>query len=153
AYYADADGDGRGNPAVVVNACSPPAGHVDNADDCDDTCSACWTGASESCDGEDNDCDGSTDEGAETTYYLDADGDGRGNPARSVEACSAPPAHVDNADDCDDTCSACWTGAAETCDGEDNDCDGSTDEGVTTTDYSDAAGDGGGAGPNYSEAC
>lgn len=38
--------------------------------------------------------------------------------------------HVENADDCDDTCDSCWTGATETCDESDNDCDGYTDEGV-----------------------
>lgn len=32
----------------------------------------------EVCDGTDNDCDGETDEGLKTTYYVDSDGDGYG---------------------------------------------------------------------------
>ena len=35
--YEDADGDGYGNPDVSLWACSVPADHVLNADDCDDT--------------------------------------------------------------------------------------------------------------------
>lgn len=64
------------------------------------------------------------------TFYADADGDGRGDPAVSTEACVAPEGYVDNADDCDDTCAVCWSGAEEVCDGEDNDCNGHVDEGV-----------------------
>jgi len=48
-WYADADGDGFGNPSVSQAACSQPAGHVSNADDCDDTAAGItvcirWTG-------------------------------------------------------------------------------------------------------------
>jgi hypothetical protein len=46
------------------------------------------------CDGKDNDCDNSIDEGVKTTYYKDADGDGYGNPFKTVNACSAPPGYV-----------------------------------------------------------
>ncbi|MEI7983309.1 MAG: CARDB domain-containing protein, partial [Bacteroidota bacterium] len=35
-YFADADGDGYGNPAVFVFACSQPAGYVANNADCND---------------------------------------------------------------------------------------------------------------------
>lgn len=36
-WYADADGDGHGDPFVTVMACAPPAGYVRNNWDCDDT--------------------------------------------------------------------------------------------------------------------
>src|SRR5690606_24049504 len=134
-------------------ACSAPPAHVDNADDCDDTCSACWTGAAETCDGEDNDCDGSTDEGVTTTYYRDADGDGRGDPSNDTEACSRPAGHVENANDCNDACDVCWTGATEVCDGRDNDCEGGVDDGVLSTFYRDADGDGFGDPSVSTQAC
>ena len=50
---------------------------------------------------------------------------------------------MSNIDDCDDTDNRIYTGAAEVCDGVDNDCDGNTDDGFVTTDYyPDADGDG-----------
>lgn len=38
-----------------------------------------------------------------TAWYADSDGDGSGNPAAMTITCPAPPGHVANADDCDDT--------------------------------------------------
>jgi len=57
-YYADADGDGFGDPGNVVYACNPPQGYVDNGDDCNDADMSVHPGALEICDGLDNDCDG-----------------------------------------------------------------------------------------------
>jgi len=56
-----------------------------------------------SCDGEDNDCDGDTDEDLLRRFYADADGDGYGDPAVSVVACLQPLGHVSNQLDCDDS--------------------------------------------------
>ena len=44
--------------------------------------------------------------------------------------------------DCDDSDASIYPGAAEVCDGIDNDCDGEIDEGVTNPYYEDADGDG-----------
>lgn len=75
--------------------------------DCDDTNAATHPGASEICDNQDNDCDGSADEG------LDGDGDG-------FTTCGG---------DCNDSNGSIYPGATETCDGIDNNCSGSVDEG------------------------
>ncbi len=58
-WYADEDGDGYGG-ASLGTACDPPAGAVAEADDCDDADSGVHPGATDVCDGLDNDCDATT---------------------------------------------------------------------------------------------
>lgn len=106
-WYADADDDNYGNPLSALNACNAPLGYVANDDDCDDNNGAVNPDATEICDGLDNDCDGLTDGDDPSviglaTWYADTDGDGYGDPAVSVEACSAPANHVADNTDCDD---------------------------------------------------
>ncbi|MCC3156661.1 YDG domain-containing protein [Hymenobacter sp. 15J16-1T3B] len=63
-FYRDADGDTYGNAALVLQACSAPAGYVSNADDCNDAQASIRPGAPEVCgNGIDDDCDGQVDEG------------------------------------------------------------------------------------------
>jgi hypothetical protein len=105
-WYRDADGDGYGNGAVTTQACSVPSGYVANATDCDDTRSTVHPGATESCNGLDDNCNGSIDEGVLTTYYRDADGDGYGNASVTTQACTVPSGYAANSADCDDASAA-----------------------------------------------
>ena len=152
-WYADADGDGFGVGAVSVVACAPPTGFALDDGDCDDTEAAVHPGGTEVCDGLDNDCSGAADEGLLTTYYADADGDGFGDADTAVDACAAPEGHVVDGTDCDDTSDQALPGGTEVCDGLDNDCSGAVDEGVTTTYYADADGDGYGDAATAVDAC
>ncbi len=65
-----------------------------------------------------------------SAFFLDADGDGHGDPTVWATACSAPSGYADTNDDCDDTNAVVHPGADEICDGVDDDCDGSIDLGA-----------------------
>lgn len=60
-WYADDDRDGYGNNRETERACSPPAGHTDRGDDCDDDNRTTNPGARETCNAIDDDCDGVAD--------------------------------------------------------------------------------------------
>ncbi|MDP2305363.1 MAG: MopE-related protein [Pseudomonadota bacterium] len=129
-WYSDVDGDGFGDPGAPVQACDLPAGSVADATDCDDTDSRTFPGATEVCDGEDDDCDGTVDEDDAAdapTWYVDADGDGFGGPT-TTRACVQPTGTYSTSDDCDDGDSGVSPGSTERCDGEDDDCDGTVDD-------------------------
>ena len=152
-FYADTDSDGFGDPANSIDACSLPLGYVSNNQDCDDSNPAINPTALEVCDGIDNDCDLAIDEGVQTTFYADTDGDGFGDATNTTLACTAPVGFVSNDDDCDDTNAAINPGALEICDGIDNDCDLAIDEGVQTTFFADTDSDGFGDAANTTLAC
>ena len=152
-YYADTDGDGYGDASNSTEACSAPAGYVSDNMDCDDSDASVNPGATEVCNGVDDDCDGQVDEGVQNTYYADTDGDGYGDASNSTEACSAPAGYVSDNTDCDDSDANVNPGATEVCNGIDDDCDGQVDEGVQNTYYADTDGDGYGDDGNTTEAC
>jgi hypothetical protein len=72
-WYADADNDGYGNAAVTILSCSQPPGYVSNDDDCNDAKGKIYPGATEVCNGVDDDCDGQIDEGCTTVNISDAE--------------------------------------------------------------------------------
>ena len=107
-YYPDLDGDGFGDPlATPIESCEPPAGYVDNDDDCDDRDPSTHPEATEVCDHVDNDCDGLVDEGVREVC-------GVGLCMREAASCSG----------------GCVPGPAleERCNNVDDDCDGEIDE-------------------------
>ncbi len=167
-YYADADGDGFGNPAASITTGSntPPPGYVSNNLDCDDTqflyadndsdgfgagapaacgvtnntdCNdgngAIHPGATEVCNGLDDNCNGSIDEGLTyTLYYVDADHDTYGS---SLDAgtlfCTNPGVGYSiNNTDCNDGSATVHPGATELCNGVDDDCNGTADDGTVS---------------------
>jgi hypothetical protein len=116
-WYADDDNDGYGDVADGAVSCRQPKGSVGNGDDCDDDAATAHPMADELCNGADDDCDELVDDADDdpvvggSTFYVDADGDGLGDPAVEVSACALPKGSADNSDDCDDTDAA--IGAAE----------------------------------------
>jgi large repetitive protein len=136
AWYGDRDGDGYGDVAASVLSCQAPPGYVADNADCDDGNASANPGATEACNGYDDDCDGRVDEpGAtgETSWYADADGDGYGDRTQRATACTAPVGYVSDSRDCDDQNAGISPSAAEVCDGVDQDCSGVADNGVLGT--------------------
>lgn len=125
--------------------------------DCDDHNAAINPNAIEICDGLDNNCDGTIDEGfAIFTYYADTDGDGFGDEMVFVSTCDTMPpmGFVANSQDCADWDATIYLGAPELCDGLDNDCNGEADDGLTfTIFYEDADGDGYGTSTSKAAFC
>jgi hypothetical protein len=152
-YYADADNDGYGNISVTTQACVQPSGYVTNSTDCNDGNNSIHPGAAEVCNGIDDDCDLSVDEGVQTTFYADTDNDGYGNPSVTQLACTAPSGYVANDSDCNDGNMNINPGATEVCNGIDDNCAGGIDEGVQTTFYADADNDGFGNPSSTTLAC
>lgn len=132
-WYADLDGDSYGDPENATAVCdtSIPDGHVDNDLDCDDTNASISPDAAEICGNEiDDNCNGVTDDDAETTtWWQDSDSDGYGNVDSTTEDCAPPEGYVGNDEDCDDTDGDIRPGATEVCkDGLDNNCSGDGDD-------------------------
>ncbi len=157
-WYADADGDAFGDPAVTSVGCAAPADFVADSTDCDDDYGTAYPGATEACDGDDEDCDTLVDEAGAVGAGLwrdDIDGDGFGDANAAVTACAQPDGTVADATDCDDAVASVYPGALELCDGLDNDCDGQFDEGAVAlaTWYRDADGDGVGVATDTQAAC
>jgi len=118
-YYTDLDGDTFGDPSSPYDTCysSPPSGYVSDNTDCDDSNPDINPGATEICDGVDQDCDSLYDED------FDADSDGYTTCGYSVSDGSFVGV------DCDDSNADVHPGATEVCNEYDDNCDGNINEG------------------------
>lgn len=166
-YYRDADGDGFGNPNDQLASESPKSGYVIDANDCNDSDPSTHPGAVDTCDGKDNNCDGTADGYYEVPggmhWYCqarpspeDSDADGYSiYMTDDVSTCIASLAssgygleYCDCAyvcseqqpagtysmmatgdEDCNDKNANMYPGNPEKCDGIDNDCDQTVDDG------------------------
>lgn len=156
-YYLDADEDGVGDSATAVTTCTQPEGTVTLSGDCDDNNPNVAPSFTELCDGLDNDCNDAIDDNPPEgqDVFADLDGDGFGDAAVRLRVCETPLGYVSDATDCNDTLANVNPGAAELCDGLDNNCDSELDNAPTdgTTYYFDEDGDGFGVATNSTVAC
>ena len=113
-WYIDTDGDLQGDATNTFTGCTPPTGYVLNDDDCDDA---------------------NANITAPTTYYVDVDNDGFGDDTAGTLSCTQPVNTVLIGGDCNDNDTTIYPGAAEICDGFDNNCNGTSDEGLIFNTY------------------
>ncbi len=132
-FGTDRDGDGY----APSECCNMTEAGLACGSDCNDASMAVSPEAEEICDGNDNDCDGTTDEGVQMTYYRDADNDNYGLDTDTLLGCSLPSGYTVRGGDCDDDpfdddpsdppANERNPGEAETCNEVDDDCDGVPD--------------------------
>ena len=107
-----------------------------------ETCGSCPPMPTETCNGQDDNCNAEVDEGVKVTVFVDADTDGYGKAGTGYLGCEGAEMTSLTDDDCNDSDKSVHPGAAEICDGKDQDCDSAIDDGVTTVFWVDQDGDG-----------
>lgn len=136
-FYFDADGDGFGAhdfPSTIGCAgAPPPTGYAVTDADCDDNHDAVHPGATETCNGRDDDCDGQVDNGASAVeMWPDTDGDGYYGAKSGTMVLGCPPllGYAAERGDCAEFDATRHPGASEICNFADDNCNGKVDEGV-----------------------
>jgi len=180
-WYPDVDGDTYGDAwSDGVESCQEELeGFVPDSTDCNDTDASTHPSATDdSLDGIDQDCSDVTGDDTSsidadgdgypvgedcddtdpsvnerTLYYWDNDQDGYGGEYAGSGCGNSSTIVVEDSSDCDDTDATVFPGATETCNSIDDDCDGTVDEGTTSTWYDDDDGDGYGDASESSSAC
>jgi len=132
-YYMDADADDYGVTADSQCLCAPTGSYTaTQGGDCNDANLNVYPGATEVCNGIDDNCvDGVDEEGAGgcVTYYMDFDADGYGVTGDS--RCLCNPSGLYRAPlggDCDDDNDTINPGEPEFCNGIDDNCVDGVDE-------------------------
>ncbi len=134
-YYKDKDGDSFGDPDDAACMCpsKKTADLIAQAGDCDDTTDKVKPGATETCNGIDDNCNSKTDEeDAEgcKLFYIDLDKDQYGPSDKSKCLCKADAIYTaSKPGDCNDNDKTIAPAQLETCNNVDDDCNGNTDDG------------------------
>ncbi|MBT9561204.1 MAG: hypothetical protein IV100_34740, partial [Myxococcales bacterium] len=132
-YYKDADADTYGIATDTKCLCAPSGSYTaTQSGDCDDTAPNVSPGATESCNAIDDNCNNAIDEENATgcvLRYANSDSDTHGLTADSKCLCANSGIYNTLlSGDCDDTKPTVFPGAAEACNGIDEDCDTQIDE-------------------------
>jgi hypothetical protein len=159
-YYQDLDNDGYGNVLSSRCLCGPSGTYkAQISGDCNDNSALIYPGATEVCNSIDDNCNGQIDEEGGVgcmSYYRDVDGDGYGVSGDTKCLCKAAGVYTAMVGgDCNDNAATVYPGAAELCNGVDDNCNGQVDEGATgcILYYRDTDGDGYGLGSDSRCTC
>ncbi len=125
--FVDGDGDGVGSAATIIatDGNCTSGGESSLGTDCADGDATVYPGATEACDGTDQDCDGVPDDG-----FIDTDGDGQADCIDPDDDGDFFPDQVD----CEPLDGSIYPNAPELCDGIDSDCDGDLVDGFADLD-------------------
>jgi hypothetical protein len=130
-FYKDTDGDGYGQGLAICACESPEPGWVPAGGDCNELVTGINPGATEVCNGLDDDCDGDIDEEDAdqcVVQYRDDDGDAFGMELDSKCLCQGADGWTETFGDCNDFDPNVNPEIPEICNTIDDDCDGAIDE-------------------------